>query len=180
MWAKIDKLWPQTCVGVAFLYNILCIITHITQKLKVVKDVLPIKRLLYYWRYLFSGLELYVSYYWWVMSPSLHRNHFPIWHFVHSCTRNSKTTGHMQTFYILNDCSTIKDVYLLHVLELDVRYEWRVTTLNMHHSLFPISHSCIYSVLRYLTWKLLSYVDVQHIKRLQYYQRHFLCGLEFH
>ena len=48
MRAKIDELWPQTCVIVAFLrailcaittifqYNILCILTLVTRKLQVV------------------------------------------------------------------------------------------------------------------------------------------------
>ena len=36
MRTKINKLWPQTHVAVAFLYAILCIITHTARKLKVV------------------------------------------------------------------------------------------------------------------------------------------------
>ena len=42
------------------------------------EDVRRIERLLYYWRYLFTGLELYVRYDRWVMDPNTHRNHFPI------------------------------------------------------------------------------------------------------
>ena len=36
MWAKIYELWLQTCVVVAFLFAILCVITFPTQKLKLV------------------------------------------------------------------------------------------------------------------------------------------------
>ena len=43
---------------------------------------------------------------------------------------------------------------LFSVLELDVRYKWWVTPPNKHPSLFSISHSCVYSVLRHITWKL--------------------------
>ena len=38
---------------------------------------------------------------------------------------------------------------LFSVLELDARYEWRVTPPNTHRSLFLISHFCVYSVLRH-------------------------------
>ena len=44
------------------------------------KDVLPIERLLSYWRYLFSLLELYARYDWRVMNPNTKRNHFSIHH----------------------------------------------------------------------------------------------------
>ena len=40
------------------------------------------------------------------------------------------------------------------VLELDASYKWQVTHPDTHHSLFPISYFCIYSVLRHITWKL--------------------------
>ena len=40
---------------VALLCGILCIIAHTTRKLKVMKDVIPIERLLYCWRYLSLG-----------------------------------------------------------------------------------------------------------------------------
>ena len=109
------------------------------------KDVLPIKQLhyTYYRTYLFSGLELHARCNQWIMDPNTHRNHFPIQHFVHIYACNSKTTGDTRTFYISNDCSTIGDVYFL--LEVDVRYKWRVMPPNTHHSLFPISH-CVYTV----------------------------------
>ena len=100
MSAKIDELWPQTHVAAAFLYAILCIITRTIRKLwRSYKDVLPIERLLYYRRYLFSCLELYVRYDRRVMEPNTHLNHFPIRHFVRNLyTRKSKTTGRKLTF----------------------------------------------------------------------------------
>ena len=64
-------------------------------KLKLIQGLLPIKRSLYYRRYLFSWLELYVTYRRRVMNPSTHRNHFAIRRFVRAYTRNSKTTGCM-------------------------------------------------------------------------------------
>ena len=77
------------------------------------KDVLPIEQLLYYQRYLFSRIELYVRYSHWVMAPNTHRNFFPIRHFVHTYTHSSKTTGYIWMFYKSNDYSTIGDVYFL-------------------------------------------------------------------
>ena len=61
------------------------------------------------------------------------------------CTRNSKTTGRIWTFYISNDCSTIGDVGDISVLELDARKEWRVMAPSTHRSRLPISHLCVYS-----------------------------------
>ena len=77
------------------------------------KDISPIKQLLYYRRYLSFWLELYVRYDQQVMDPNMHSNHFLIRHFVYTYTRNSKTTGCMQTLYISNDCSTIVDVFFM-------------------------------------------------------------------
>ena len=96
---------------VAFLYAILCVITHTTQKLKIVYrcftyqmiallseiSILLVRAV---WRLLLAS---YV--------PKMHRNHFPIRHYLRTYTCNSKTTGHMLMFYILNDCSTVEDVY---------------------------------------------------------------------
>ena len=36
MRVKIDELWPKTCVTVAFLYAILCVITHATVKIAII------------------------------------------------------------------------------------------------------------------------------------------------
>ena len=58
------------------------------------------------------------------------------------------------------------------MLELVVRYKWQVMPPNTHCSLFPISHSWVYSVLRHVTWKFRSYVDVQHIELLLHYLVH--------
>ena len=71
--------------------------------------------------------------------------------FVHTYTCNWKTTRRMQTFYIPNDCSTIRDVYFM-------CYSWIWDTngevlLQACISLFLISHSCVYSVLGHITWK---------------------------
>ena len=40
------------------------------------------------------------------------------------------------------------------MLELHVRYEWQVSPPNTHRSLFSKSHSCVYNVLKRITWKL--------------------------
>ena len=74
-------------------------------------DILPIERLFYYRRYLFSSLELYVRYDRRGMDPNPQRNHLAIRRFVGTYTRNSKRIGCMRTLHISNDCSTIGDVY---------------------------------------------------------------------
>ena len=40
---------------------------------------------------------------------------------------------------------------LFSVLEVDARYEWRCPPPNTCHSLLPISHFCVYSVIRHIT-----------------------------
>ena len=128
-----------------FLYAILCVITWTTWNYRLYKNILPIECLLYYLRYPFSGLELHARCEQWVMDPNMNHNHFSIWHFVCTYAHNSKTTGRIWTFYISNDCSSIRDV------ELDERYGWQVMTPNTHCSLFPTRHLC---VLTHITWKL--------------------------
>ena len=86
------------------------------------------------------------------MNPNMECNHFPIHHFVRIYTCNSKTTGRMPTFYILNDCSTIGDVFLC-VSRGGCKILMARYASNVYHSLIPISHFWIYSVLRHKTWK---------------------------
>ena len=108
------------------------------------------------------------------MERNVHHNHFLIWHFVCTYTRNLKTTGHMRTLYISKDCMLCYRRCLFSVLELDARYKWQVMPPNLHCSVFLISHLCK------CTWNFRSYVDVQLIEWLRYYQRNYLRGLESH
>ena len=64
---------------------------------------------------------------------------------------------------------------LFSVLELHVRYSWQVLIPNMHHNLLLICHL---HALTCITWNYRLCTDVLHI--LNDYQRHCLCGLEFH
>ena len=67
---------------------------------RLYKSVLPIERLFYYWRCLFSKLKLYARYDRWDMASNTHHNLFPIWHFVCACTHtcNLKTIGHTPVY----------------------------------------------------------------------------------
>ena len=47
------------------------------------------------------------------MAPKVYRTGFPTYHFVCKYKHNLKTKGHIRMFYLLNDCSTIKDIYSL-------------------------------------------------------------------
>ena len=65
---------------------------------------------------------------------------FFIRHFVHTCTHNSKTKGHIGTLYL-----TIKKLlyyrrYLSSGLELYVRFDRQVIDPNTQGSLFWIQH----------------------------------------
>ena len=78
------------------------------------------------------------------MNPNVHRNHFPMRHYVHTYTSNSE-------LQVICDPSTYPMTALLLemaivVLELDARYDWRVMLPNTHHSLFFISHLYIISI----------------------------------
>ena len=96
----------------------------------------------------FTWLELSARYDQRVINPNTENNHFPIHHFVRTYTRNSKTTGHMLTFLLYyRRC-------LFSVWGVDARYWWWGMPPNVHHSLFSISHSCVHSALRRITWKL--------------------------
>ena len=121
------------------------------------RSALLIKWLLYYCRYLFCGLELYgdkvgeLQIQTWIVT-SFQYNILCI-----LTLHNSKTTGHVWTFYISNNFSNIMVISIfvisIFVVELDARYDWWVTctTPNMHRSLFQTSHLC---VLAHITWEL--------------------------
>ena len=71
--------------------------------------------------------------------------------FVYTSTHNLKNTSRLWMFYIMNDCSTIRDICLFSGWEVHAWYDWQVMAPNMHCSLFPISNLC---VLPSITWKL--------------------------
>ena len=89
-----------------FWYSVLCLLVCTTKKLKVVYRCSTYQWLLYYQRYLFSGLEQYARYNQWVISPNKHHNLILI-HFVCTYIHNSKNMSHVLNFYMLNDSSTI-------------------------------------------------------------------------
>ena len=71
------------------------------------------------------------------MAPNMHHSLFLIHHFVCTYMHNSKTTGRVRTFYILNNWSTVGDTYsVFSGLELHARYNGWVMAPKMHHSLF--------------------------------------------
>ena len=70
------------------------------------------KQLLFYWRCLFSGLDLHARHDWQVMAPNTHRSLFlPL---IDLCVLtyicNLKTNGYIWTICISNDCCTIRDI----------------------------------------------------------------------
>ena len=73
--------------------------------------ILYIIRLLYYENCDIAGLELHTSYDW----------HHSILYTIFVCTymHNLKTTGHTWMFYVLNDCSTIRNIFV-------VRLAWEI------------------------------------------------------
>ena len=107
----------------------------------------------------------------------MHCDFFTSWHFGHTYAHNLKTTGLIWICYILNNCSTIGDLFSM--LELDVRYDWWVTAPNTHHSLFPLSHLCMLTHI-HVTSKLQVIYRWSAYWRLLYYWRHSLCCLQMH
>ena len=110
-------------------------------------DVLHIKRLLYYQRCLFcvrAGCKIQLaSYNSKHTSQSLSDNPF-----VHSYTQDLKTAGHIWTFSILYDCSTIRDISL-RGLELQEKSDWRGMAQDMHQS-FSVTALCAYTTSLYI------------------------------
>ena len=168
MWAKIGKLWLQTRVAVSFAYAV-CACLH-TQLENFIKVVLPMEPLLYYWRYLLSGLSCMRDT---NDELSIETRTQPLSDTTFTITRKLQIVCRRCTYRLLyyQRCP-------VSVLELDERYDRRVMAPNTHRSLFPISHL---SVLTHISRKLYrSYVDVPHIELLLYCRWHSLSGLEEH
>ena len=65
-----------------FFYMPFCVYLHAQlENKRSYNDALPNKWLIYYWKCLFTWLELYVRYDQRVMDPNIHHNYFSIWHF---------------------------------------------------------------------------------------------------
>ena len=73
-------------------------------------NILHVKRMLYYQRRAFSGLELYVSHDWRVMIQNKHHRHLLKHHFVRTFGHNLPTIGCILVLYIPNDLATIGNV----------------------------------------------------------------------
>ena len=71
------------------------------------------KRMLYYQRSSFSWLELNASKDRRVIAQYTRRGGFSVCHFVRNYTHNSISKGGIRTFYLSNDCSTIREIYCL-------------------------------------------------------------------
>ena len=132
-----------------------------------------------YCRYLFFRLELHARYNRQDTDPKMLCNHFPIGHFVHTYAPNSKTSGHIWMLYMHIKQLLYYRKCLFFVLELDVRYERQVMDSNTPHSVFMIIHLCILTC-KPEKYRSHTYMNVEHMKQLLYYQRHSLCGLQLH
>ena len=78
----IGELWIQTCIATTLRYVVLCVLTLVTQKLyRLYAKVLHIEWQLYYWRCLFSVLELDARYKWWVTHPNMQHSLFQMSNF---------------------------------------------------------------------------------------------------
>ena len=72
-------------------------------------NVSHVKRMLYYQRGFFSGLELYASHDWRVMIQNKHYSHIVRRHFVSTFGHIIQIVGHILAFYIPNDLAAIGD-----------------------------------------------------------------------
>ena len=73
-------------------------------------NVLRVKRMLYYRRGAFSGLELYASHDWGVIIQNMHGSLLSRRHFVCTFGHNLQIIGRILAFYIPNDLATRGDV----------------------------------------------------------------------
>ena len=121
MWINIAELWVQTRITTTFRYDILCVLTLVTQKLQVICG--------------------------------------------HSTYRMTAILSEMSIFCVRAEFEKQK-----------ASYASKHTLQSLSDK--PFFH--IYSIFRDITWKLSSYMDFQDIKRMLYYRRHSLCGLELH
>ena len=70
------------------------------------------------------------------MAPYTHHSLFLVYHFVHTFVNNLKTIGHIRTFYVLNNCSTIEDV-------VHASSDYWGTIPNMPYHLFLMQYSAL-------------------------------------
>ena len=150
--AKIEELWLQTHITVAFLHVILCVITCTTQKLKVTyghstyQNTALLSEIFVVWVRAVCEVQL-VSYGSIHTPQPLSDTTFCVYMYLHSQLENYRLyidVVHIEWLVYCWRC-------LFSALELDARYEWRLMAPNTHCSLFLISH--LY-VLRHITWKL--------------------------
>ena len=103
--SEAEKNNHENCNFVILLSSL----SHVTENHRAYMSVPYVRRMLYYRRGAFSGLDLYASHDWWVIQ-NVHHSRFLRCHFVHTFGHNLQTVGHILAFYIPNDLSTIGDV----------------------------------------------------------------------
>ena len=146
----MGKLWIQTRFETTFWCDILCILTIVTQNYWSHVDVLYIKRLLYYWRCLFSVLELDTRYEWWLTPPNMHHILFRK-QFV--CVRLylRHITWKLQ---VISGCSTYwTTAVLLDTFFVSIRVSWEIQLESYdprHASSFSGTTLCAYSASMYI------------------------------
>ena len=106
------------------------------------------------------------------MAPNTRHNGFCICHFVHNYKHNSKTKDRIRRFYLLNDCSAVKDVHSLAVCEI-----WSAS-YGSKHALQPLSNKAFCVYLHKWIENYRSCVDVLHVEWLLYYWRCLFSVLE--
>ena len=75
------------------------------------------------------------------MAPNMHRSLFPICHYVCTYTHNLKTKRCIKTFYLSNDCLSIKDIYTsqLYLIVCEVQLE----SCGSKYASQPLSNSTL-------------------------------------
>ena len=130
----ITELWVQIRITTSFQYYILCVLIHSTQKLQVVY-----RRSTYWMTTLLSEIFIFcvgAGCKIWLVSYGSKQTLQSICNkpFVHTYMCNLKTTGHIWTFCISNNCSTIgQSKTFLECLRVAGR--WGPDTYCISHSL---------------------------------------------
>ena len=100
-------------------------------------NILHVEQMLYYQRDDFSGLELYASHDWWVMTQNMHHSHLPRCHLCVLLDYKAWYTSILHTKWLLYHSR-----HSFSTLEPRASSNWKVTLANMYRHHFLIRH-CI-------------------------------------
>ena len=107
---KLENFDLLSVSSSSFFFLLLSSSSCVTQNHREHMNILQVKRMLYYRRGAFSGLDLYADHDWCVIIQNTHGSLLSRRHFVLTFGHNPQTIGGILAFYIPNDLATTGDV----------------------------------------------------------------------